>query len=565
MKGLPTISMKKRKPNLCGIIGVMTGSLARSEIELWEHLLVVSNLRGSEGAGAIGVSKNGKLWKAKTTNNGVSLMRTKTYRGMMGLTGQDAVNCLIGHTRQPTRGGVELDSVHPHDVDKVIGVHNGTMSQIDGRYLKLAESDSSELYKSISANGVKKAIEDATGAYALVWIDKDDKTIHFLRNRERPLWFAKVGFGCANGSDPNTLYWASERIFLEFALRRKGVPENNYKLEELPPDEHRVYALGEKGWVIKPVSQETVKKPVTFREPANDYSSMYGHRAVTVHEPIQKGPQQRIWTLLPDGIDMTDNHGKLLQTIYLGDKNRDKDTWWIAQYEDGSCCEVNFYPSKEFVATVTKSSNQSNAIALPAPTRRGVNTVDSPFGQDSENSETTENESDMDCNLDEHNKRQAALDAAFSQTDEIVWEDSDDLENDVDIFEAAMTRVNTPRLSKKESRRQRAEQRRLANIRKLKEARTKAEEAAVMTHEKDFSSIGYKETAPGHWVSGDFYEKTLRSGCHACGNVEIWEDEEITWTDRTKFICEMCAEDPMVRSIYRLHPLDENEVKVTLQ
>jgi len=76
------------------------------------------------------------------------------------------------------------------------------------------------------------------GAWALVWWDKGEETLNFLRNKERPLWIA---FTKSN----DTLFWASELWMLEGVLRRNGV---EYKEPfQLGEDVHLCVAINEEG------------------------------------------------------------------------------------------------------------------------------------------------------------------------------------------------------------------------------------------------------------------------------------------------------------------------------
>jgi hypothetical protein len=254
---------------MCGLSGIYSQHLSNMEMGFFEDLMVVSNLRGSQGAGLIAASPSLSYEYCKTVGNGVSLCNSRPYKEIVSQMGPKRPNLLIGHTRQPTKGGLTEDAVHPHDTDHVIGVHNGTLWEVNGRYLANGESDSKKLYQDISERGLRKAIDGATGAMALVWIDKEAGTLNFWRNSERPLWFATWG---GNENACATLLWSSERIFLEFVCARRGWKPDSFRLEELKPNTHLIYDLSEKG-LIKPSVIADVRKIETFRKagPAGPY------------------------------------------------------------------------------------------------------------------------------------------------------------------------------------------------------------------------------------------------------------------------------------------------------
>jgi hypothetical protein len=67
------------------------------------------------------------------------------------------------------------------------------------------KTDSHCLYSNIDKYGVEAAVKDVDpeGAWALVWWDKVDNRLCFLRNDKRPLWFAWT-------KDKTAVFWASE-------------------------------------------------------------------------------------------------------------------------------------------------------------------------------------------------------------------------------------------------------------------------------------------------------------------------------------------------------------------
>lgn len=196
--------------------------------------MIVSNLRGRQGSGIVTVTRDVKkehhLHSIKVLGSGIQAIGSSEYRKRVS---EGTPSVLIGHTRWPTKGGTDIASVHPHSFEKVVGVHNGTLMRVNQDYVLQNESDSNLLYKSINDDGIVEALAKSRGAYALVFIDTENQTLNFIRNHERPLWFAKVrwnNFG-------KTVFWASEWGFLHLILTRSGFKKEEYEIVELPVNE----------------------------------------------------------------------------------------------------------------------------------------------------------------------------------------------------------------------------------------------------------------------------------------------------------------------------------------
>ena len=243
---------------MCGIAGVLSSILTRPEIDIFEQLMIVSTLRGREGAGIITVDanidkKNGfnpTRWH-KYTGSGAAFIDTKGYKDKVHNRPKSA---LIGHCRLPTKGAASnIENVHPHIIGELAGVHNGTMWSVNSKYLTDTQSDSLALYKLISEQGIQEAVNNSSGAYALVWVDNANETINFLRNSDRPLWF---GVHDWQPDRPTTLFWESEKNFLELCMGRAALKA---KVWQLPTDEVHSFPYIPEG-VLQPVITPCKKK-----------------------------------------------------------------------------------------------------------------------------------------------------------------------------------------------------------------------------------------------------------------------------------------------------------------
>lgn len=217
---------------MCGIVGVAGNLMSREELTM-KRLLLVDTLRGFDSTGLAAVRCGGSMvYVAKRAKHCFDLFDTKSF--------QDALNGIssqvfIGHNRAATIGGIKDVNAHPFQIEHITGVHNGTLEDRDKSMLEdiageKFNTDSEALFAAIAKVGVKEVIPKITkgcdqskGAWSLVWWDANDKTLNFLRNDHRPLWY------CFS-DDFKLIFWASENWMLDCVLQKYGT-YNLYKQE----------------------------------------------------------------------------------------------------------------------------------------------------------------------------------------------------------------------------------------------------------------------------------------------------------------------------------------------
>lgn len=224
---------------MCGHVGV-AGRLTKKEEDVLKQLLIVDSLRGTDSTGVAVIPCYTGVKVVKELGNPYELLDRKSFD--KALTGMN--RAIIGHNRYATVGGVDKNTAHPFEFETLVGAHNGTLTNkwVFDNHTDFAV-DSEALYNQINKTGLKDAVGRAMGAWCLVWWDKVEESLNFLRNKERPLWIVRT-------TDSKTIFWASELWMLEGVLAR-----NNIAFEDphfLDQDSHLSIGINSKGEMDKP-------------------------------------------------------------------------------------------------------------------------------------------------------------------------------------------------------------------------------------------------------------------------------------------------------------------------
>ena len=196
---------------MCGIVGC-AGAISANDEKIFRQLLVFDTVRGEDSTGIASVNPDGDVLVAKCVGTPFDLLPRKTASNIFSR----ANRVLIGHNRYATQGAVNNSNAHPFEFDKVVGVHNGTLKSRYQLKFNNYAVDSEQLYANIDEDGIRTVIPKVDGAYALVYYNIEDETLHFIRNSERPLFYAFT-------EDEKRVFWASEAWMLSAALGREGV------------------------------------------------------------------------------------------------------------------------------------------------------------------------------------------------------------------------------------------------------------------------------------------------------------------------------------------------------
>jgi len=212
--------------------------------------LIVDSLRGIDSTGVAVIPRStGDARIAKAVGDPFQLIDTHAF----GEAFKGMNRVCIGHNRWGTVGKNTRANAHPFDFDSLVGAHNGTLTskwEIPGG--NKWDVDSQALYSYMDEKGVKKLMDYMKGAWALVWWDKLEETINFLRNKERSLYLAFT-------EDGKAVFWASEAWMLTGVLGRHDIKHKEpYMLSE---DVHLSIRVGINGVMEKP---RAIMCPATY-------------------------------------------------------------------------------------------------------------------------------------------------------------------------------------------------------------------------------------------------------------------------------------------------------------
>lgn len=554
---------------MCGLAGVYTTMISARERKVFDSLMTVSNLRGSLGAGVITAHRDDRLMFYKTLNNGVSLLNSKGFADLMSDTYSKSASTIIGHTRAPTKGGTDKDAVHPHDAPNVIGVHNGTLYRVNDKTIPHADSDSKAAYLDISERGIDAFVQGADGAYCLVWVNKEAKTLNFLRNSQRPLYFAKIGTNMKTNkaTKPITIFWSSEKIFLQFALGRENYREDEYVIEELPVNTLVSYSSVARG-TIEPLEVRSVAKVYpTQTTSTSHYMGGARHMGNVTH--IRRGVTSTNSVVPFSGTNVS-NGNKQIATRWLRfmglDPNntivdmckvRDfvgsENVWYRCTWSNGSISETLGFPDAKYIPGVLTAVHKLGVIK-----REDI----VPFDFSNEANKQKIMKALLPFRPDEKTP---------IKDDEVPFSD----EAVEDLFVNAYANANVPpsqRLSKAEKRAQRRLTRQLARV-TAKAKREQAAKTMEVLHEhmqrqaeedkddscavdlsdevdpdEDTESCIVHKTY-GNYVLSEFeFNKVItKDGCAWCTQPSDRKAER-HWFSRDEFLCEECNADDFARS-----------------
>lgn len=214
---------------MCGLFGSY-GLPGKQAYNILRPLATLSSLRGTDSTGC--------TFGYKDKNN-PEVLEFSTYKSLNNsadmadlLSFQKAFEpnpqVVLGHARKTTTGDTNLYCAQPIETERIIGVHNGTIQhlvpdkwneyhgvctkdEVDQKGI----SDSIVLFRILDQRGLSELMQELENSFdpalAIIYVDRQNNTLNFLRNDKRKLYFAE-------NNKNKGFVWASEAEFINFAL-----------------------------------------------------------------------------------------------------------------------------------------------------------------------------------------------------------------------------------------------------------------------------------------------------------------------------------------------------------
>lgn len=194
------------------------------------------------------------------------------------------------------------------------------------KYEKRHEVDSGALAHMIEEEGMQQVSKDVNLAYALIWYDKRDHTLHFCRNTERPLYMLET---------TSNYFFVSELDMMIWILNRHG--EKILNQMEVPPHIEFIINVANLDIDQKELSQNKVYSYATSYNDRTYYGAGYDTK--------KEGPKDSkiLYDLIGKNITFKIKH--YVKTI---DKKQAPELTYIGNYTKD--IEVKFITRKELPA-----------------------------------------------------------------------------------------------------------------------------------------------------------------------------------------------------------------------
>lgn len=217
---------------MCGLIGMIAKThqgFWGVDKEIFTQMLYADAVRGKDATGVFGVNKHGNVHWLKQASASGWFVTTKDYDEFATKIPSEMM-MVIGHNRKATHGDKKNEDAHPFIKDHITLVHNG-MIRNHKELCKESTVDSNAVANALAAtNDTVEVLSKAEGAFAFIWYNAQNKTLYFVRNKERPLSIIETD---------KCWYLASEFLLAGWCISRNNQTVKN----KIDCEEHTLYSI----------------------------------------------------------------------------------------------------------------------------------------------------------------------------------------------------------------------------------------------------------------------------------------------------------------------------------